>query len=118
MTQDFAIHRNREEDTIRVRKVREILGVPINVEYGLPAHIVVSVPGPIVDDAKRKALIDLDWRVVYDMYRDVSVVYVPHSRCLDHSVIRRYIRMAIWCVVIWSLIHVGMAFNEKSKIMD
>lgn len=117
MTQKFAKFRNKEEELKRVNMVKKILGTSIDVAYGLPSGISISIPGPIIDDVKRKSIEQLEWRVWYDMYKDRSYIIVPYARKVE---IRRLFSSARWffvlCVLFVCLKLVYLYVN-KDKII-
>lgn len=117
MSQNFAKFRNKEEELKRVAAVRNILGTSVDVAYGLPSGISLSVPGPIIDDAKRRSLDQLEWRVWYDIYKDRSYILVPYARRLDVRRIFTWTSTAFALCVVCICLRMVILYINKDKIM-
>jgi hypothetical protein len=117
MSQDFAKYRNKEEELKRVNKVKTILGTSVDVSYGLPSGICLSVPGPIVDDEKRRSIELQEWRVWYDIYKDKSFILIPYARRPDITRLFTYSTWFFIICVVGVCTRLVVLYLNKDRIM-
>lgn len=118
MWQEFARYRNREEDLARVERLKSILQIKtVTAEYGLPKYIRVMVKGAIVDDAARKAIEAQGWDILFDPYREMSMVFIPHAKRIDVTYFVTLVRNICFLAVLICALRVMYYMREVQRVV-